>query len=769
SDDLYRLAVQLGRSRLGFDRVSIWFIEEHLGIMRGSFGTNEHGELRDERDAQVEFRHEGLAWRLFSHNEPMALVERVPLYDHLGREVGEGDSAMASLWDSDEVIGVICVDNLFTGQAIRERQLEVLRLYATTLAHLITRKQAEEALRASEARFRILVDHAADAFYLHDAKSTILDVNRQACVSLGYSREELVGMNPDNFDVGFDHSQLDQVEVRLDAGEVIAFDTRHRRKDGTVFPVEVRVRPFWQGKHRFVVSLARDITDRKQAEIERERLLAQIREQAQQVQNIIDTVPEGVVLLSQDLFVTLTNPVGRRYLTLLASDWENGRLTHLGQRPLPEILTSPPKGLWHEITSDDFAFETIARPVENGPQNSGWVLVLRDVTQERGIQQRVQRQDRLAAVGQLAAGIAHDFNNILAVVALYIQLISRTVEMPPRTQEQLHTIEQQIKRATDLIQQILDFSRQSVLDRQPLDLLPFMEKLVTLLERTLPEHIQIELDYAADAYFIQADPTRMQQVMMNLAVNARDAMPEGGRLKFRLAHVQTKESKPMSVQELPPGSWIQIEATDTGSGIPPEALSNIFEPFFTTKKEGQGTGLGLAQVYGIIQQHEGYIDVATEVGKGTTFSLYFPALDPGDSATSTPDRTALQLGQGQKVLVVEDEPDTRMALVESLALLNYEIMEATNGREALAILAAKADEVELILSDVVMPEMGGAALFHAMREQKLNIPVVLLTGHPLSKEMENLQALGIAGWLQKPPDLVNLSYFLAEVLTASDH
>jgi two-component system, cell cycle sensor histidine kinase and response regulator CckA len=292
-----------------------------------------------------------------------------------------------------------------------------------------------------------------------------------------------------------------------------------------------------------------------------------------------------------------------------------------------------------------------------------------------------------------------------------------------------------------------------------------MENLATLLDRTLPEHIQIELDHVAEAYLIHADPSRMQQVMMNLALNARDAMPEGGHLQMRLAHVQTEAPRPMPVRDLPPGNWVQIEITDSGSGIPPETLPHIFEPFFTTKDVGQGTGLGLAQVYGIVQQHEGYIDVTTKVGQGTTFTLYFPVLAIGQGSADISDRASLRSGQGQRLLVVEDDPPTRQALVDSLTFLNYEVMEAVNGREALTILATKADEIALVLSDAVMPEMGGVALFHAMQQQKLTIPLVLLTGHPLSKEMENLEALGLAGWLSKPPDLVNLSYLLAKVLT----
>jgi signal transduction histidine kinase/ActR/RegA family two-component response regulator len=533
-------------------------------------------------------------------------------------------------------------------------------------------------------------------------------------------------------------------------------ENQHQRKDGSIFPVETNVN-YVRLDRDYVLAVTRDITRRKEAE-------TSLRQREAQLRHIIDTVPEGVILLDAKGNIYLTNPIAEQFLVVLASERENGRLTHLGNRPLNELLTSPPKGLWHEVTSKDRVFEAIARPVENSSHNGGWVLVLRDVTQERDIQRQVQRQERLAAVGQLAAGIAHDFNNILAVINLYAQLISRTVEMPARAQEEIHTIEQQVKRATDLIQQVLDFSRQSVLERRPFDLLPFMEKLVTLLKRTLPEHIQIELNHDVETYFIQADPSRMQQVMMNLAVNARDAMPEGGRLQIRLTRMQTEEAKPMPVQDLPPGKWIQIEVSDSGDGIPSEAFSHIFEPFFTTKAEGRGTGLGLAQVYGIVQQHGGYIDVATEIGQGTTFFLYFPVLNTGENTTDVSDKSALPLGQGQRVLVVEDDPTIRKALQSSLAVLNYEVMVAANGREALTILATRADEVDLVLSDAVMPEMGGIALFHAMQEQYPTIPVVLLTGHPLSKEMESLQILGLAGWLPKPPDLTSLSYLLAKAL-----
>jgi CheY-like chemotaxis protein len=193
-------------------------------------------------------------------------------------------------------------------------------------------------------------------------------------------------------------------------------------------------------------------------------------------------------------------------------------------------------------------------------------------------------------------------------------------------------------------------------------------------------------------------------------------------------------------------------------------MLQIFEPFFTTKAAGQRTGLGLAQVYGIVRQHDGFIDVRTTVGEGTTFSLYFPVLE-GDANLKNPlNMDSLKVGQGQTILLVEDNPITRQAFVDSLILLNYEVIEATNGREALAILEARGDDIDLVLSDAVMPEMGGIALWHAMRQQELVRPMILTSGHPLDKEIGELQKLGLAGWLPKPPELTRLSQLLAQVL-----
>ncbi|MBK8903090.1 MAG: PAS domain S-box protein [Anaerolineaceae bacterium] len=631
----------------------------------------------------------------------------------------------------------------------------------TIITDLTEHKRAEEALKQSEARYRSTLDNMMEGCQIIGFDWRYLYVNNTVVRQGQQTEAELLGRTMMEAYPGIEQTELFTVLKRCMHERVAT-----QMENEFVFPngsrgwFELSIQPVPEG----IFILSFDITERKRVE-------EALRQSEAQLQHIIDTVPEGVLLVANDGTVRLTNPVADQFLKILASDLTDTCLTRLGNRPLSELLTSPPtKGLWHEIIQDERIFEAIARPVEIGAENSGWVLILLDVTQERDIQKRVQRQERLAAVGQLAAGIAHDFNNIMAVITLYAQILSRTVELPPRAQERLSTINEQAHRATDLIQQILDFSRQSVLERQPLDLLPFMKELVKLLDRTLPEHIEVKLNDTEAEYLIQADPSRIQQVIMNLAINARDAMPDGGQLTISLAQVQTEKQTPLFTRNMPPGDWIQLQVADNGSGIPQQVLPKILEPFFTTKEIGQGTGLGLAQVYGIIQQHEGYIDVKTEVEQGTTFSLYFPTLAADEAVVSRLDTTLLQYGQGERILLIEDDLATRQAVVDSLTLLNYEVIEASNGREALSILETKAKDISLVLSDAVMPEMGGIALLYAMRQRNLTIPVILLTGHPLNtlnKQMTSLQPLGLRGWLPKPPNLEKLSQLLAQVLADS--
>lgn len=767
-DDLCRRAVEWARSRLGFDRIGVWFKSDDHQTIVGSFGIDENGQLRDERDKHIPIAPGDPTWQAIHHKDLIFLAGDVPLFNDRHEEVGQGMIATAAMWDSDTIIGFISADNLTSQQPFTEQQCELLGLYASALGHLFSRKRAEEALYASEERYRALYLDNPSMFFTLDSEGMVISVNAFGASQLGYTIDELEGQSV--FQVFYEEdrtavfTQLQHCLQKL--GQVNRWQFRKVRKDGSLLWVEEYTSAV-KGPDGTVQVLVvcHDITERKQAEIAQERLLAQIQEQAQQVQHIINTVPEGVLLLSQTGHVRMTNPTAEQYLARLAPEWRTRPISYFGSHPLSIFLTSPPKGLWHEISTNGQQFEVIARPVENDPTNQGWVLVLRDVTQERTIQRQAQDQERLAAVGQLATGIAHDFNNILAVISLYTQISLQTAELSAEMKNRLQTIEQQSRRASDLIQQILDFSRQSIMQRQPLDLASFLQELIKLLKRTLPENIYIELFHADDQYIINADPSRMQQVFMNLAVNARDAMSAGGRLDFTLNTIQVMPKANTPLPDMSPGKWVQIILTDSGPGIQPNVLSHIFEPFFTTKEVGKGTGLGLAQVYGIVQQHQGFIKVNSELGRGTTFSLYFPAYSAGWQDSPQTVSETLPKGDGQVVLVVEDEVATRQALVESLTILNYTVMEARNGLEALALLQQHNDKIALVLSDVVMPEMGGTALLHAVRELSLDIPFVMITGHPIERDMEALQVLGLRDWLLKPPNLSKLADVLARLLS----
>ena len=338
----------------------------------------------------------------------------------------------------------------------------------------------------------------------------------------------------------------------------------------------------------------------------------------------------------------------------------------------------------------------------------------------------------------------------------------RSPNLPSKIRERLTTIDRQAKRATDLIQQILDFSRRAVLERQPLNLQPFLSEQVKLLERTLPENIRINMVYGSDDYVINADPTRMQQVLMNLALNARDAMPTGGNLRIELKRLHIQPGEMVSSTGMETGEWVQVKVSDTGTGIPPDLIPRVFEPFFTTKAP-LGSGLGLAQVYGIVKQHNGHIDVESQVGEGTTFTLYIPALPLSQQEAPTQPESALLQGQGQTILVVEDDATTLGALAESLKVLNYHVLEASNGQEALAVFEGQ-DDIDLVLSDVVMPDMDGVGLLQALQERDPALQIVMLTGHPLEDTIEHIKSDSVADWLQKPVSLEQLAQVVGRVL-----
>lgn len=523
---------------------------------------------------------------------------------------------------------------------------------------------------------------------------------------------------------------------------------------------------FWS---REEIALVEAVGQQLGSAAERLQLLAQREMHARQVQQIADTVPEGLLLLDDEHHVVRANPVAREYLALLAEAPTADRpLRCLGDRPVVELLASGGRGEPAlEITVEEpeqRIFEVVARPMQDGVQGQAWLLVLRDVTVERRMKERVQQQQRLAAVGQLAAGIAHDFNNIMLVISLYAQMIERTTELPPKASERLQTIRQQAIHATNLIEQILDFSRRSVLERRPLEVLPFVEEFVQLLQRTLPENIDIVFASDCDEYVVNADATRLQQVLMNLAVNARDAMPHGGKLHITLDALEVRETGWRPAPEINAGHWLALAVADTGQGIAAHNLPHLFEPFFTTKDPGQGTGLGLAQVYGIVRQHDGYLNVESELGKGTTFTVYLPAMSLPQKLEVPGARDRGQASGGETILVAEDDVVAREAIQNILESEGYRVLLAADGKEALDVYAAHRDEIALVLSDMVMPQMGSVELFQTLQEEDPALKMVVITGYPLEDDGRSLLEQGILSWMSKPFSMEQLVTLVRDAL-----
>ena len=439
-------------------------------------------------------------------------------------------------------------------------------------------------------------------------------------------------------------------------------------------------------------------------------------------------------------------------LALHADDeavWQRGVVTR-GEMVIPMPDSRP------------LVYDTLKVPLFNPDGSRKWLVMMgRDITQQKRAEEAMRQQERLAAVGQLAGGIAHDFNNFLTIITLHSQMpLRRHDDLPEDVQRAFRVILDESRKAAQLVQQILDFSRRSPLKAHVMDLRPFIKEAVRVLQRTIPESISILLDVGDGEYRVRADPARIQQALMNIVFNARDAMPDGGRLTITLSSVQSPLPDdrhlicPDAHEET--ARWVRLSVADTGPGIPPDLLPHIFEPFFTTKPAEKGAGLGLAQVYGIVAQHNGCIGVETELGQGTTFHIYLPAVAEAQEKESAP-RLETPSGNGETILLVEDNDLVRDVSRGMLEVLGYRVLTASNGREALATYRPHADEVDLVLTDVVMPEMGCRELVAALKEIREDVRVIAATGYALAEEVEDLRRIGVIEVISKPFDLASLA------------
>ena len=618
-----------------------------------------------------------------------------------------------------------------------------------------------EELRKSEERFRALVENLSDGITRLGRDGTILYVSRSTTAILGFQVEELIGHSV--FD--FIHPDDRPVAMRLFSeslnrpGTAISNECRYRGTDGSWKPLEVvTVNRLGDSAVRAVVATIRDISERKENERD-------LHERERQFRALFDSALDAMVLVGDD----------RRFLDANSAASQLFRMSR--EQLLQQLIDRfcppdfPVTEKWTDfIEAGEFKGnftlsldEKTQREVELSARAhvlpGRHLLVARDVTERNEMEVRLRQGAKMEAVGRLAGGIAHDFNNLLTAILGSTELLGMDLPDGGTAKEDLEEIRKAATRAASLTQQLLAFSRRQVLNPKTLDLNNVIEGTRRMLGRLIGEDIELITRSPARLGRVRADPTQLEQILLNLAINSRDAMPEGGTLV-----ISTENAEPPEVWKNPPAACVALVVTDTGHGMDEYTRAHLFEPFFTTKETGKGTGLGLATVYGIVKQSGGYITVESSPGAGATFRIYLPRVDAAlDTAAEGPNPGTAARGS-ETILLVEDELAVRRLARRVLRSKGYVVLEAANGREALRLVSQHPGPLDLMVTDVIMPGMSGPELADRLAREQPALRVLYMSGYAD-------EAIGHHGvlepgveFLQKPFTPQDLAQRVREVL-----
>jgi hypothetical protein len=582
---------------------------------------------------------------------------------------------------------------------------------------------------ASEARYRTLMEQANDAILLLDERG-IVEANQQAEALLGRPRRAMVGRRYEEFVV----SPVGE-EPPLVFGESLMRieDQLLRRADGSTVSVDVSSSPVRIGEETIVLLILRDITERKRTE---KRLL----ESEEQYRLLFESNPHPMWVYDPETLAFLAVNHAAVQLYGYAHD-EFLAMTIKDIRPpedVPRLLADvgdandrrgPMVGLWRHRFKDGTVadVEVSSNSIVFRGRRARLVLAM-DVSEKRRLEAQLLQAQKMEAVGRLAGGVAHDFNNLLGVITGYSELLRKSLEPQHPGHHRVEEIQKAAGRAAALTRQLLAFSRKQVLETKVLSLNEIVADLGSMLRRLIGEDVQLVTKPASDLGQVRADRGQIEQVILNLVVNARDAMPHGGDIIVETANTVVDETYARTHPDVRPGRYVRLAVSDTGHGMDGEIQSHIFEPFFTTKEEGKGTGLGLATVFGIVKQSGGHISVYSEVGLGSTFKVYLPRVDE-ERAVEPPERDKAPLRGNETILLVEDAEALRVMVREILEGAGYTVVECTGAQEAISRMASEAGRPRLLLTDVIMPKMSGPDLARALCAVRPELGVLFMSGY----------------------------------------
>jgi len=666
---------------------------------------------------------------------------------------------------------------------VRERTAELAQANKAMEAEIIQHKQTEAKLRKSEERYRNILESIQEGYFENNLAGNLTFVNDALCRNLGYSREELIGMNYRQYTDEKTAMELFRNYNRLyRTGEPIKLlEIERIGKDGKKSFAEISTSLIRdsEGKPIGFRGISRDITERKQAE-------EALQGSEERYRNIIESIQDGYFETDLAGNFTFVNDVICRHLGYAKeeligmnyrqyADEENSKklfqvfneLYRTG-RPTKPFAVEYIKKNGSKLTAEISV--SLIRDSEGKP--NGFRGISRDITERRqaeeerlSLQEQLRQSQKMEAIGQLAGGVAHDFNNLLTVIKGYSQLSRIDLKENDPLRGNIQEIEKATQRATDLTRQLLAFSRRQILDLKVLDLNVLLKDLDKMLRRIIGEDIELVTLLSGDLGKVKIDPSQIEHVIFNLAVNARDAMPSGGKLIIETANVELDEKYAHAHASVIPGRYVRLSVSDTGVGMTQEVKEKVFEPFFTTKEKGKGTGLGLSMVYGIVRQSSGDIWVYSEPGQGTTFKIYLPRTEEEADRPQKREDTDSFPGGSETVLLVEDDELVRNLANRLLKQLGYRVLEATNGEEALTVAKEHDGEtIHLLLADIVMPQMGGKALADRLKIPRPNVKVLYTSGYADNAIVHHGVLDPGTHFLQKPFSLKMLSHKVREVL-----
>ena len=651
---------------------------------------------------------------------------------------------------------------------------------ASSTFHLGESDRAKREVSEVRERLRKLsraVEQSPVSVIITDTDGSIEYVNPKFTQVTGYSSDEVLGMNPRILKSGeLSREVYREMWETITAGREWRGEFHNRKKDGELFWEFASISPIFdeQGRITHFVAVKEDITARKLTEESLARSEVHFR-------SLIENALDIIAVVAPDGAVRYINPPVERLLgydpmragnlnvfdlihpdDLAQAKAKFRRTLETGTRfEQVELRVRHANGSWRTLSA-------IGKPSPPETGARGLIINARDVTESRALEEQLRQSQKMEAVGQLAGGVAHDFNNLLTAILGYSDLLAERLRDDDAGTQEVDEIRQAGERAADLTRQLLAFSRKQVLELRVIDLNRVVSDTHKMLRRVIGEDIDLVTSLKERLCSVRADTGQIEQVLLNLAVNSRDAMPKGGKLTIETSEVELDESYSTFHFEVPPGRYVLLAVSDTGTGMDAKTLSHVFEPFFTTKEAGKGTGLGLSTVYGVVKQSGGHVTVYSEPGVGTTFKIYLPRVEDAPEKDRASSVRAALAGGTETVLVVEDEEAVRRLACRSLEAQGYEVLPAASAREALFHCENHAGEIHMLVTDVVMPLQSGTELAGRAAVLRPGMKLLLMSGYTDDAIMRHGVLDAGTAFLQKPFTPRTLAQRVREVLDAGE-